>query len=114
MTALVGPVHLRLFPYESWQTAVDDYDERPWAWGAMCRVQFRIGELVTSKKVTQRYAWVDKLGWPRQNRPTDAELAEGRRTVLDNLRTQLERHGFKPPEFEVIEVLDSDEMGPVR
>lgn len=103
VTAQVGPVYLRLFPYQQWQTAVDDYDERPWAWGALCRVKFRIGELTTTKRVQTRYAFHGPKAWPSQERPNDEALAEGKQAVLDNLRTQLERHGFKPPEFVVIE-----------
>jgi hypothetical protein len=109
VVAWVGPVHLRLFPYEHLPVGVDESEERPWAWGAMVRVKFRIGELVTSKKVRQRYAYYDGLGWPRQSRPTDNELATGRETVLANLREQVTRHGFEPPEFVVIEAASSDD-----
>lgn len=103
VTATVGPVYLRLFPYSEAQTAVDEWDERPWAWGAMCRVKFRIGELTTSKRVSQRFAYMPN-GSPGRKRPSNYELDVGRRTVLDNLRTQLARHGFEPPEFVVHEV----------
>lgn len=103
VTATVGPVHLRLFPYSAVRIAVDDYDDRPWAWGAMCRVKFRIGELSTTKKVQQRYTYTDRLGYGRSERPSEDDLAVGRTTVLDNLRTQLARHGFEPPPF-VVEV----------
>lgn len=107
VTATVGPVYLRLFPYSEAQTAVDEWDERPWAWGAMCRVKFRIGELTTSKRVSQRYAYMPK-GWASRERPSDADLAAGRETVLDNLRIQLARHGFDPPEFDIHEVEVND------
>lgn len=102
VTATVGTVHLRLFPYAAWQTAVDDYDSRPWAWGAMVRVRFRIGELVVTKRVTRRHSWWAG-GWPRAERPSDAEIAEGRAAVLEALRVQVRRLGFEPPEFDVVE-----------
>lgn len=101
--AKVGKVELRLFPYDRVQTAVDDYDDRPWAWGALCRVTFRFGRLVTSKRITQRYAYVDARGWPKEARPSDDELAEGRATVLANLRSVIELHGVKVPDLHVIE-----------
>lgn len=96
----VGSVHLRLFPYTERE---DIMDALPWAWGAMCRLKFHFGDLVTSKKVQTRYAYNDRLGWAQERRPSDASLAEGRSAVLDSLRVQVARHGFKPPEFCIIE-----------
>ena len=101
--AKVGPVHLRLFPYES----VSDYEgdfARPYCWGAMCRVTFRFGRLVTTKKITQRYVYLNR-GWPEDNRPTDAALAEGRATVLANLHHAITSHGVlvDGDDLEVIE-----------
>lgn len=104
--ATVGPVNLRLFPYTERLIPPDDSDDLPWAWGAMCRVTFHFGELVTTKKIRTRYAYMSGTGWPTESRPSDASLAEGRATVLANLRTLVARHGFTPPEFEVIDLTD--------
>jgi hypothetical protein len=98
-TAQVGPIELRLFPYEQFQTAVDDYDEKPWAVGALCRIKFTIGELTTTKRMTQRFSWHDQRGWARHTRPSDTEIAVAADTVLRNLRDQISRHGFDPGEL---------------
>lgn len=106
VTAKVGPVHLRLFPYELIGYEGDASDERPWAWGALCRITFYIGELSTTKRVTKRYAYCDRLGYPRQSRPSDVELAAGRASVLAELRTQIERHGIPAYDFNVVETME--------
>lgn len=108
----VSPVVLRLYAYDVSNHAFDPDGgwERPWKWWAMVRLKFTIGELTTTKKVVQSYAWLTPLGYPRCVQPSDAELAEGRETVLENLRRQVARHGFEPPEFRVHET----RMGPVR
>lgn len=103
VSVLVGPVDLRLYPYSDVYTGVDASYERPWKWWAMVRLHFRIGELTTTKRVIQSYAWHDGLGWARHERPSDADLAAGREAVLANLRAQVARHGFDPPEFCVLE-----------
>lgn len=97
--AKIGDVHLRLFPFESSFQVPD----QPWCWGAMCRITFRFGRLVTSKRITQRYAYLTKLGWAQEERPSDAALAEGRETVLANLRSTVEAHGVKVENFVIKE-----------
>jgi hypothetical protein len=108
VTVRVGPVDLRLYPYNEVPTAPDDWDIRPWKWWAMVRLHFRIGELTTSKRVISRYSYHGPKAWPTDARPSDASLAEGRQAVLDNLRAQVARHGFDPPEFLIME---TDETG---
>lgn len=97
--AKVGPVHLRLFPY----TEVGE-DARPWAWGALVRVTFRFnGRWVTTKRLTERYAWTDELGWAKYERPSENDLRRGRETVLANIRTAIEAHGIKVGDLDVRE-----------
>lgn len=101
VTATVGPVHLRLFPATRREA---DYMDLPWAWCAVCMVKFQIGELVTSKRVRTRIAfWGSNPSGPQQERPSDSSLAAGRQEVLAALRDLLVRHGFEPPELEIIE-----------
>lgn len=108
--ATVGTFYLRLFPHQAWQTAVDDYDERPWAWVGMVRIKFQIGELTTTKKVKARYAYTDKLGWPLRDRPDEAALERGKSWVLAQLRHQIGRHGIPAYEITVIETYEEESV----
>lgn len=109
--ARVGPIHLRLFPYAEPSTEYDD--ALPWAWGALCRVTFRFGARVVTKRIRTRYSYRDRLGWPQTARPGEPSLTEGRRCVLDNLRMLVAEHGVTPPEpwpFAAAAPADQDEM----
>ena len=98
-TAQVGPVEVRLFPSRHEFIPPDNGEDIPWAVGALVRVKFTIGELTTTKRMTQKFVWRDLLGWPRMNRPTDFEIETARATVLSNLRTEICRMGFDPGEL---------------
>lgn len=93
--AFVGPIEVRLMPYEKYQTAVDEYDARLWAWLAMCRVKLRIGGMTCTKKLTARYAYWHGLGVPREERPDDPELFEGLCSVVEQVKSKLERLGLE-------------------
>jgi hypothetical protein len=101
--AKVGKIDLRLFPYESLPDGPEGTYQRPWCWGAMCRVTFRFGRLVTSKKIAQRYVYTDKLGWAKPERPSTDELVVGAETVVANLVQAIELHGVKATDIQVVE-----------
>lgn len=77
--------------------------DRPWAVGGLCRVTFKIGELVTTKRLRSKFTFWGSGAWPNRERPSDLDIEEGKRWVLDNLRAQMARHGFEAPEFTVID-----------
>ena len=99
--AKVGKVTLRLFPYELVPLGGDSATEMPWAWGALCRVTFRFGDRVTTKRVRAKYVYHDARGWPARERPSDAAREYGRATVLAMLRDAIADHGIDPPPFVV-------------
>lgn len=101
--AKVGQIDLRLFPYESLPDGPEGTYERPWCWGAMCRVTFRFGRLVTSKKISQRYSYRDPMGWARRERPSEHDLVVGAETVVANLIHAIEQHGVKAGDVQVVE-----------
>lgn len=93
-TAQVGEVFVRLF--EPYTDPHPDANMLPWAVGAMCRIKFTIGELTTTKRMSQKYTWRTPGGWAREAPPTKAEIRDATYVVLDNLREQITRHGFDP------------------
>jgi hypothetical protein len=99
VTAEVGEVSLRLFAPDDAPRPFDSWSPMPWAWGALCRVKFTIGELVTSKRVVVKYQYP----LDQQDRPDADALGTGRAAVLADLRTMLRRHGFEPPELIVLD-----------
>lgn len=102
--AKVGPVHLRLFPFDEG----DGENERPWAWGALCRITFRFdGRWVTSKRLSERFCWRDPIGYPKVERPSDNDLRRGRETVLANIRTAIEAHGITVTTLDIREEADA-------
>lgn len=99
--AFVGPIEARLMAYDTVQVAVDDIDERPWAWVAMCRVTLRIDGLTCTKKLKGRYRYVDRLGWARPERPSEIDLGLGLDSVVGQVRLGLARLGLEDAPVEV-------------
>ena len=83
VTAQIGPVYLRLFPYSG----------QPWAWGALCRVTFWFGDLRVTKRLSERYVYRGPAFNPASRRPSEASIARGREAVLGNLVVVIRRHG---------------------
>lgn len=99
--AFVGPIEVRLMPYESYRTAVDDYDKRPWAWLAMCRVKLRIDGLTCTKKLTGKYTYGSVVR-PQLDRPDDTAIRDGLSSVVEQVKHGLARLGIDGVEPEVI------------
>jgi hypothetical protein len=110
----VGPIEVRLHPYKDVFVPPDDSNDQPWAVGGLCRVTFRFGSpqgLQVSKRVTAWYRWYRRFGWPDPERPSEAAIAEGRRSVEHAIRDQLERHGI---DHSAVKAVDMGEVEPVE
>ena len=95
VTAEVGPISVRLAPYEQNTSASPDAEDLPWAVLGLCRVTFRFGSdgLRCTKRITARHRWMTNLGWPDPTQPSEGSVEVAFEFVVDAIRRQIERHG---------------------
>ncbi len=68
-----------------------------------CQVQFVFnGRFVRSKTIRGAYRWTDRLGWPRDDDASSAEVADARRVVARGIADRILDHiGIEEGSFEV-------------
>jgi len=105
------PVQATMTPISWWVAEADkvlrggwqepDYDERPWAVLASCRVTFRFGRFVVGKTITGRVQFLE-----HDERPSDDEIAAARSDVLRQIIARLDDHGLDGTVLEIVERTD--------